>query len=522
MKRYLLYVLSLIFLSGCVIPFFKSCADSAVDPAKEWKYTAQQAGGACDEAQFYADPHQTVLNEEKKIRELNPNGVLTADLEKVMQDQAASLDRWLSYQNRGDARFVDWFPGFRKGLELAEAATLYILRRLGYARTYNEFTDVVGELPPEMRPKEVNYFFPAGRKFYSMRLLYPLAPLEKISFAAEYLETAKKGGLLKLVDVFEVSSAQEFAKKLPNIYDPNDFQWKQDLRGWVVKSYKVLPDKEKPADNIVHYIEIYRKNRDLSGTESLPASRGFLAAGGSRVSVFVLDYDREGSPGFDSPDKVIRTWADVNTGRDLFANVFLRESILDSLYDQPQSNIEDRLYRRKPLEQEIYTSIVKMGEAQIDVWESGNWNVPFDYRNLTRELALEYVKPKTSEEQRKEELEKVKKIKILVRSFQNDGKKNVIEYWIPRAEYAERDISDSSATGSDTFRIRRRGKQEEVGEINYFGKYRRLIHYSYGGRWFSILDADGDGIFEKKRQIADPTGTTALISVPLVSSSDEW
>lgn len=512
MRRFWFAAVVLSFLlSACATPFVAACRRVATDPQKEFKYTERQAAVACDRAQFYADPHLVIYQKDKDRWELNPHGLLTSDLEKMMSDQAKSLDDLLSYKNRRDADWIDWFTGFRRGLEKEEAVILEILRRLKYVKAYNEFRDAVGDLPVSMQPEASNYFFPAGRKFYSMRVLYPVKRITDLPFTAEYLETAKRDGKLRLVDTFEVASSQEFAKKIPDLYDPNAFNWEKQVRGWAVKSYKVMVDNDKPADNITHFIEVYRKKRDASGYEDKPAVQGFMAAGGTKVTIFVVDYDREGTQGYGSPDEVVRIFTDITTGKDIFADSMLRTKLLESLYESPQYNPKDKPERKKPKDRVIYAAIVKMGEASLDVWEKGSWSVPFEYKTLSQNLELEYKKPKTPEEKRLEEKEKLKRIKFFIREFKQDGRKSVIEYWIPKEEYSGQNIASSFA-GTDVFTIRRRGGTEERAEIQHFAAHPKFIDYWYGGKWFRIADEDGDGVFEKKREIADPSNSDSSSS----------
>lgn len=496
-----------IVLGGCVRPYVSACRDIAQDEQGDFKYNKRQAAIACERAHLYADSQLTSYDRIKSQWKLNPNGVLADDLKQVLEDQAKSLDLLLSYRDREDADFIDWFKGFRGGLEKQESIVLAILGRLNYVKTYNEFTDLVGELPARLRQSDASYFFPAGRKFYSPRLLYMIRLLEVVPFTAEYLETAKQNGTLRLVDTFDLRSVQQFAKKIPHLYDPNNFTWEKQDRGWVLKAYRVMPDNEKPADNVVHYMEIFRYKQGTDFSEEKPAVRGFLAAGGSTISVFVIDYDREGTPGYGSPDAVIRTYNNVTTGADIFTNSTLREKILDALYDIPQkNNVREKPERRKPQDRTIYTAIVKMGETQVDVWEQGTWSVPFDYKSLSQNLRIELKKPETSDEKRVEEQDKVKQMRILIREFSQSGTKVVLEYWTPKDEYAGRNITSAGVYG-DTFKVRRKNGPEETGEIGYFGKSIRTIDYFFGGRWFRIVDENGDGVFEKKRSIANPTAS---------------
>lgn len=500
---------ALFLLSACAKPFVVACREAARDPLGSFRWTEAQARVGCARAQLYASPHLTVFNKEKGVWSLNPNGLPTEQFEKVMENQAKSLNSLLSYKDKAAAEFIDQFAGFRKGLEREEAKVLWILQQLYWVRTYNKFTDLVGELPPAMRSRAISYFFPAGRKFLSMRIYYPPRSLQDIPFTAEYLEIAKKGGVLRQVDEFKIEGSQQFAKKIPNLYDPNDFNWDAQSRGWNIVSYKVLFGNEKPTDNTVHYIEGFRKS-ESGAYETQPALRGFLAAGGKRVTVFVLDYDKEGKSGYGSSDEVIQTFVDITTGSDLFAAEYLRGQLLDSLYEEPRNNRENKPERRRPRDPEIYAEIVKMGEIKIDVWENGDWNVPFEYKQLPSSIDIAFDMPKSAEEKRLAEKENLKRIKMLKREYKESSESVVVELWKPKLEYAEWDVRRAEATPDGVITILRKGRALETAEIEHFAdqafgkKMPRIIMYRFGGKWYQIVDEDGDGIFEKRRIVASP------------------
>lgn len=491
-------------LAGCAKPFFVACREVAGDEKGEFKYSEPQVGVACERAQFYVKNSPVEKDEETKKWKLNPSKLPASEVKKVFKDQAGSLDAFLTYENREDADWIDWFKGFREGLEKQEKIVLEILRRLNYVDSFNEFTDAVGDLPAEMRSESSNYFFSEGRKSYSLRHLYSEKPIEDIPFTAEYVEVAMREGKFKLVDTFRLNTYQEFSKKIPDLYDPNEFRWESQERGWLVNAYKILSDKEKPIGKSVHYIEVFR----IDGTEieDLPAVRGFLPSGGSGVSVFVVDYDQKGHSGYGSPDKVIKSFTEAKDAQSIFTDNYFRSELLEKIYENPEDNNRDRPQRRKPKPRPIYTEIVRMGDVKIDVWQEGEWSVPFDHKTLSREAKVKFKKPENPEEERLEEREKLKKIRYLKNVVKRDGQVVVIEYWVPKEDYSRRNIVETLEFG-ETLRVRRKNGPEETGEVGYFGKRVKVVDYTFGGKWFRIADEDGDGVFEKKREISSPVST---------------
>lgn len=490
-----------ILLSACAQPTFWVARQAARDPQKEWRYNERQAAIAGDYALLLK---AAKFNKEKGIWEPDPKVIGVKEQLVVLQDRAKALNEVNSYKDPELSRLVDWFKGLRLGFEKEEKITLWILQRLEYLDTYNKFVDLVGELPKGMLGEEVQYFFPQGRETYSLRMIYPGRDLTKIPFTARYLEAAKTQGILVKVDSFTVFDDQRYGKKIKGLRDENEFSWEERSRGWQIDSYKIQPDKEKPADNIVQYIEVYRVSSSGS-KESKAAARGFLATGGNNVSVFLLDYDKEGEPGFGSPDTVERVFSTLVTGRELYTDPSTRDKILEVLYERP-ANDKKNPERRKPPENPVYTAIVPM-EKKIDlsVWEKGTFVVPLDYKNLTQNSEIMFEKPKTQEEM---DLEKArvprKQIMVFIREFKENNESIVIEYWVPKPEYSKRNVEEASGF-TYTFRVRRTGEASEEADVSRFGKHIKMIDYRYGGRWFRIMDEDGDGIFEKRRWISTPT-----------------
>ncbi|MBI2023192.1 hypothetical protein HYT01_01350 [Candidatus Giovannonibacteria bacterium] len=490
--------ITLVFGSSCALPFVIAGREIATDQKGEFKYTRRQAKVAVARAQLHIIGK---FDKEKGMWTLHPESIGVEDAKKVLENQAKSADALLSYRNMQDSDFIDWFKGFREGLLKEEQIALWILRRLQYVSSYNQFVDMVGEMPPEMRGKEYEYFFASGRKSYSIRMIYPLADITKIPFSAAYVENAKRDGTLKLVDSFTVTSDRKFGKKEVNIHDPNDFSWKEVQNGWVINSYRILPDKEKPLENNVHYIEVFRTDGSRA-LEPKPAVKGFMASGESKVSVFVIDYDRSGKDGFGSPDEIYKIFSGISTGSEIYDLTFYRGKVLLSLFDPPNASMKPE--RRKPPERPVYTEIVKMGELQLDMWEKGSWALPaVDFRSLKENVSLVFDKAKTPAEMQleKEGLSRVKSIK---QEYSKDNQTVVIKYWLPKQEYAERNITYNNSAFGDTIRLRRRGGQEETGEAGYFGKRVTAIDYFFAGRWFRIVDEDGDGVFEKRKTISSP------------------
>lgn len=506
-------VISVLVFSACARPTFVACRDEAAADTGEFKYTQRQAAIGCERAVLKLAAN---FNKEKGAWELKRDIVTVEDMRKLLADRAKALDDLQRYDIESLRQHIDWFKGLRGGLEREEQATLWLLQRIQFVDTYNKFVELVGELPKEMLGKDAEYFFEYGSKNYSMRMIYPARDVTKIPFTARYLEEAKSQGKLRLVDSFTVMDSRLYGEKIPDFKDSNKFSWDKRERGWKILSYKIIANSDMPNDSIVHYIEVFRVDANTAQVENGNAAlRGYLASGGNNVSVFVIDYDKAGQDGFGSPDAVKSVLQSVVTGRDLYDNEFIRKELLVVLHERPKSD-KARPERRRPLDPPVYVAIVPMGQqVKLDIWEvkKEGWSVPVSYKGLYKNLEIVYGKPSKEDVKRlkaandKNEKEELKKIEILAREFKLSGDTVVIEYWKPKSEYSQLNIKHAMAGAGPnaTYTIQRKGLAKEEAEIEFFGEKIKQIDYFYGGAWSRIVDEDGDGLFEKRRQIANPT-----------------
>ena len=520
-------VISVLFISACARPTFVACRDEAVYETGEFKYTQSQAAIACERAVLKLAAN---LNKEKGVWDLKRDIVTTENMKKLLEDRAKALNDLQRYDIESLRQHIDWFKGLRAGLEREEQATLWLLQRIQFVDTYNKFTELVGELPKEMLAKDSEYFFEYGPKFYSMRMIYPARDVTKIPFTARYLEEAKSQGKLRLADSFTIMDSQLYGEKIPDFKDSNKFSWDKRERGWKILSYKIIANSDIPNDSVVHYIEVFRVNASTAQAENGNAAlSGYLAAGGNNVSVFVIDYDKDDEDGFGSPDAVKRVLQNVVTGRDLYNNENLRKELLVMLHEPPKSD-KTRPERRRPPDPPVYVAIVPMGQqVMLDIWEikKEGWSVPLSYKGLYKNLEIVYGKPDKEDLKKLKaanEKEELKKIEILAREFRLNGDTVVIEYWKPKSEYSKLNIKYAIAgSGSGaTYTIQRKGFTREQAEIEFFGDKIKQMDYFYGGVWSRIVDEDGDGIFEKRRQIANPTKSFSIIPVSNGHEQASW
>ncbi len=512
-------LLVLCFSTGCVKSLVTTCREIAMMPADkggQYLYTEEQAKAACAAVNRYL---AGTFDKGKGYWSIDYTRVITTEeVLKYVRDQLACIDIILSYKDDETARSIDFWKGFRKGFERKEKEIRWVEQRLLYVVNYNQFIDKVGETDSET----VKKLMPYGPKAYSLRLIYPANDIKELKFTASYIEKAKKDGTLVLVNEFPVVEQKKFAEKIVDKDDPNKFTWKSHYRGWLIKAYKIMPQKEQPTKANIDYLEIYKakfadtgQGRKFDAFEQEFVISGFKAGDKEGVNIFVVDYDWEAIKGF-SPDKIFETYVDVIFGNEIYTVENLRKEILEVLYNPPIA--EQKEYRKKPPQKPLFVEVVKMGEVTVDLWEKSEegFIIPFSYSTqgpgkFDVSLEIEWKKAKDAAEKKIEEERGLKQIEFFKQILKKGLAVKIIEYYIPKKEYGKRDVKEGVAL-YNTIRIRRQDEPQEEADIKYFGNRLQMIDYEYGGRWYRILDKDGDGKFEKRQKIADSqnimSGTT--------------
>lgn len=502
----LLFILC--FGSGCTKSFVMACREMAVEEGGGFQYTQDQAKAACADAnRFLAG----TFDKDKGFWSMDYTRVIsTEEVLTYVQDQLKSIDILLSYDYPENARDIDFWKGFRRGFERKEKELRWVEQRLLYVVNYNQFVDKVGEKDGET----VKKLMPYGRKAYSLRLIYPLNEIKELKFTADYVESAKKDGALVLVNEFPIVEQKKFSEKIIDKDDPNKFSWRSHHRGWLIRAYKILPQKEQPVKANIDYLEIYKAKfspgaddgKKFESFEEQFAVSGFKAGDKEGVNIFVIDYDWEAIKGF-SPDKVLETYVNIIFGNEIYTIESLKREVLEVLYNPPIA--EQKEYRKKPPEKPLFVEVAKMGEVTVELWETSaeGFAVPFLYSSqgpgkLDVSFEISWRKPMNGKDEQVESEHGLKQIEVFKQIFKKGSVVKVVEYYTPKDEYAKRSIKEGMAL-YNIIRIRRKDKPQEEADIRYFADKLRTIDYEYGGRWYRILDKDGDGKFEKRQKIAD-------------------
>ncbi|OGZ07779.1 MAG: hypothetical protein A2942_02880 [Candidatus Lloydbacteria bacterium RIFCSPLOWO2_01_FULL_50_20] len=501
-RCWLLLALAVGILAGCATPFTPACLTVAKDPTDEFKYRQDEALVACEAAQYPAVPHLFKRDPKSNVWSLNEGGMKVDEVAVVIRRNVKDLYSYLSYSNPRQVEAIDSLRGLRAGLEKEELIAFDQYSRLNMLKILSDFAKEVPLSSDVINREDYKYFMNYGDGRYSLRQVYPHETLSvrNIPFDAEYLVNARSNGSLKLVEQVRQITQQDFAKKIVDLRDPNNFKWKKAIQGFEIRGYKIMPPDGKPKDEAVHYVEVYRLKDDLVTTESLPAIRGFMPAASTGVSVFLVDYDREGTIGYSMPDELWKFGFPIRNGHELLTLFGYRGRLMTALFDPPKLVDRDRPERKRPQDPPIYYKVVKAGDYTANAWKKGKFTVPFKYATLEQGYRFELVPalPKLEAEVR------FKQLKSLVREYKKDGKSVIVERWEPKSEYLKRNIADVSAFGG-VFTLRRDGFSEERGDVKLFGKRVVTIDYQFGDKWYRIKDEDGDGDFELQQEIADPS-----------------
>ena len=478
-----LLVLS-ILSTGCAITIRSSFQDQC--KAKSW------TNDQCDVG-FYDGVQQ-------KFTKDNGNGgyepsynVLTrATALNMCNTRLEDLNGLLDYKNKDEAKFIKEF-GLREYLERQEKIFKADCARLQLVDNYVNFRDFMGESSSVRRFHE-QYFNTASIFVEDVTRAYP--------FINAQVEEARVNGNLKEVERVMWFSERTLGRKEP---DPNDledsskFVWKSVKIGVELVAYKIM-DGEQPKDNSVEYVEGTRFEIASNGSirrESKPSVKVFVPPN-NYSSVVVIDKDRQGEVGFSLPDFVERT------ERVSSAEALMTEALFSKLFYEPDS--QKRIPPKDP--PAIILEIAPVGKSKVDIWEMNvnGWPLPPRYKNDTADNYSVEVKIKSSE---KEDFDysRPKQIEYFRKTWESTGR--VVEYHRPKAPFDQSNLTSVSVFSKSINLVTVDGDviqgvitpksnkflQDQPYQISY-------AHTQVGRRWM-IWDEDGDGKYEKKKELAE-------------------
>ncbi len=338
-------------------------------------------------------------------------------------------------------------------------------------------------------------------------------------FRSEYIEAAKRDGKLREIEHIIWFADQQLAEKRPNPNNPadaNDFIWLARRQGVELVNYKVLNPGERPFDSSGNFIEGTRlelvvdtKGKEVRiNRESQPALRIFMERGGS--GVMVLDTDLENKDiGFGIPD-VVET---ITVGS---ANSIITGS----------SNILARMFEVKEKHKRVYPVFppirlqIESVSGEIEFWEaateSAGWKIPFTYKNKQGDnynvkLKVEREKLPDGSLGNHRTIKYLEKEWISGTSRYQGSRGNVVERYKMKPPFDSKvmEVQVLHTESTQKIAVVLPDGSERKGLVvpgpNIFVQDEPFaILYTDGQKRYMIVDEDGDGKFEKRREFAVP------------------
>lgn len=424
-------------------------------------------------------------------------------LVETIDKDLKNIGEVLGYEYPDTVKWVDAFE-LREYFERQERIYLTRRDRVRTAQLNQEFQEIMGTKSSWGHRDEFGYDHSKG---YDPKILLLPSPLETYTFDSAIINDAKAKGILEEIERYTVNHKRTLDRKEQDpLYpdDPNQFIWRARQYALEIVKYKLRVEGEKPQDNLGNYVEGYRI-RDDGTKESRPCLRAFLDGRGS-YAVAVLDDDIENRDvGFGLPDFVERTSEGDIMSSNLIARLF------------PE---DPRWKRVRPYEPPIRVEIARVGQ-EVELWEKAQdpkgWMVPISYKLASDEdnynVRLKLKLPKNHQENHGKH--KLFEIEYFVKEWTDGSQYNpsagrVWEYFKPKAPFNEKLARLETVASEDTKKVRFVfvDGREDTGYVTpvpnrFIGEKPEAIAFTLGERRWLIKDEDGDGIYEKKKQISD-------------------
>lgn len=328
---------------------------------------------------------------------------------------------------------------------------------------------------------------------------------KKFPFESKLINEAKAGGVLEAVETSTVDRFRKYDHKEPDPSapdDPNKFVWREKKYSLKIARFKIVVPGETPKDGFTNYIEV---TRVVNGKEeSKPCIKAFLNGGSMALVVIDIDHEADGL-GFGLPDAVER----------VPESVLVDQATIDRLY--PDSEAYKRQESKRP---PIRAEIAPVGTA-IDIWTacavptcdpSKGWRVPFTYKNDDQDsytIDLKFKKVAGGDAGH-EYSHKFKRVEYIEKHWSvASGGGSVVEYFKPKAPFEQKVIRASAQTsGEPRLSFVLEDGSERFGQVTphanqFIGDKPEAISFTLGEKRYQIKDADGNGIYEKRREVTE-------------------
>lgn len=446
---------------------------------------------------------------------------------KNVEQAADDIADVLNYKNERNAAYADFF-GVRPFLEKEEKRLRVIQARVRAAELHDEFKKLTGDM---VNPHtNNNYYGPSaygngyGQKSekeeglkngFVWKIYLPKDLNDLFDFSLDKIKVAKEKGHLKVIERSGLFISRKYDHKeqdVANLDDPNAFVWVPKSFALELIFHKIV-NVEKPANNNFDYVEVYRiTNVVTRKRESLPCIKAFSIYDGV---VLLVDTDKEGEPGYGSPDHVSKVYG-LGNSRDVLSN----KSLMEMLFQDRRKR--DRILPEKT---SLFVEFAKVG-SPVDIWEDApgdkGWPWPlFKYKNALKNnynVKLEWEKRKNGNNGPT----LTRKLKCAKKEWTNSSNTvpcvgAIVEHYRLKAPYDGKLISAIILHLQDTKRVEfvtADGVPELaviVPGVNKFIEDKPYaIEYTEGERRWRIEKRDGAKVFNKRKRISLTNGRTGI------------
>lgn len=456
------------------------------------------------------------------------HGILVKEIMTVNDDGTRSIDYDWASNHDILLKIKDMKDDIKAILETQEPKTVKMLDEFGDMRESIEkngkivkfMEDVVRthHLKEKFDGNMESYWYDEKSDKFDAKIFKPGEDLEeKLKFTADYVEEAKSMGNLKSIENFKLEF--DYKEKVPHPDYPGDINKDIFKDRRLALRVKVFDTGE---DNVGDYVELYRVKPD--GTdEDKPAVKIFSSMNNDKVNLMVIDKDDElMGPGYGLPDLVERIWGinDEQIAMQLFQNKDLLKHIFEKIEK-----------KKMPKQRDNEVFITKAGKIEVPEYEISKdpegWKVPMKYKNKKDiNYTLEIIFAEN--EDKKPEEEMLKQIKYIAKKYHSATseyqpvKGKVVEYYEPKAEYADKNILNAEVSGKK-MTLDLVGQETKIAFNNYFTEVEPVaIDFTSRDIRYRIVDLDGQNGYEARKKISKNGGMASMKTATISNYGDNF
>lgn len=245
------------------------------------------------------------------------------------------------------------------------------------------------------------------------------------------------------------------------------------------KTYIIQPDQAQTQEEALEkfyspgiYAEIYRED------EEKPIVRLYRPAGSESLTLALIDKDLPEDFGYGLPDSLENVFYS-NALEYISANI-------KNLIPREEQPFYLNSKKVKPSVKDVY--IVKSGEQEVQIWESGTFEVPVDYKDSDFIADVQFKKVS---EPRKDNL---KEVEFYIAKYYQTS---VIEFYKPKPGY---DLVLNAMISENNVVVKFKDKPALEAPPSALGTLSYVVYREDEKSWM-LWDSDGDGVFDKRRLI---------------------